>query len=133
MHSPIVLPDDASEEAILSAIDRWVALLEAEQYELAYYSTEQDTSRKWTPDLMRQVISQYGDAVLGQKVTMQGKPTDIIQRKNVLRFEKNHHGFVGHVSYDLNINGFASDLTATFDLRAVAGGIVLVLDDIHVM
>jgi hypothetical protein len=33
----------------------------------------------------------------------------------------------------LNINGFGSDLTATFGLRAEPGGLALVLEDIHVM
>jgi hypothetical protein len=130
-----LLPEDASDAAILEAVDRWAALLEAEQYDAAFDATDHDSTMGWTADLMRQVITHYGDAEPGQKVTVQGKPTDITQRKSVLRFPrpKNKSGFVGHVSYDLNINGLASDLTATFGLRAEAGGLALVLDDIHVM
>ena len=82
---------------------------------------------------MRQVIEQYGDAEPGQKVTVEGRWTDISQRKSILPFSRNKSGFVGHVWYDLNINGFVSDLTATFGLRTASGGIVLVLEDIHVM
>jgi hypothetical protein len=128
-----LLPNDASDAAILAAVDRWAALLEAEQYDAAFDATEHDPAMGWTPDLMRQVITQYGDAEPGQKVTVVGKPTDITQRKKVHRFAKNKYGFVGDVWYDLNINGFASDLTATFGLRADTGGLALVLDDIHVM
>jgi hypothetical protein len=128
-----LLPDDASDAAILAAVDRWAALLEADNYKAAFDATEHDPAMRWTPELMRDVITQYGDAEPGQKVTVEGKATDITQRKNVHRFAKNKHGFVGHVWYDLNIKGFASDLTATFDLRADTGGLALVLVDIHVM
>ena len=128
-----LLPDDASDAAILAAVDRWAALLEDEEYEAAFNATEHDPAMRWTPELMRDVIKQYGDAEPGQKVTLDGKPTDITQQKSVHRFPKNKHGFVGHVWYDLNINGLASDLTATFGLRADSGGLVFVLDDIHVM
>jgi hypothetical protein len=128
-----LLPDDASDVAILAAVDGWAALLEGEQYDAAFNATEHDPAMRWTPDLMRVVITQYGDAEPGQRVTVEGKPTDIAQRKCVRRFAKNQHGFVGHVLYDLNINGFASDLTATFGLRSEPGGLALFLEDIHVM
>ncbi len=133
MPSSNLLPADASDATILAAVDRWVALLEAEQYDAAFDATEQDPAMRWTPDLMRQVITLYGDAEPGQKVTLDGKPTDIKQRRSVQRFAKNKSGLVGHVWYDLNINGCASDLSATFDLRAEPDGLALVLDDIHVM
>ena len=128
-----LLSEDASNAKILAAVDQWAALLETEEYEAAFNATEHDTQMGWTPALVREIIMLYGDAELGQKVTVKGKPTDISQRKDVRRFSRNSHGFVGHVWYDLNINGFASDLTATFGLRAVSGGLALVLEDIHVM
>ncbi|HEX8524213.1 MAG TPA: hypothetical protein VF669_18305 [Tepidisphaeraceae bacterium] len=127
------LPIDASDATILAAVDRWAALLEAERYDEAFSVMGNDPVRGWTPALMREVITQYDEAAPGQKVTLEGKPTDVTQRKRVRRFAKNKHGVVGEVWYDLNINGLASDLTATFSLRAEAGGLVLVLDDIHVM
>lgn len=131
-HSSLI-PENASDAAILVAVDHWTALLEAEQYEAAFDAMEHDAGQGWTPDLIRQVITQYGDAEPGQKVTVNGKPTDITQRKSVCRFARNKNGYIGHVWYDLNINGFASDLTATFGIREVAGGLALVLEDIHVM
>jgi hypothetical protein len=129
----ISLPHDASDAAILALVDRWAALLEAGDYRAAFDATEHDAAMGWTPDLIRAVITQYGDAEPGQKVTVVGRPTDITQRKVVRRFAPNKRGFVGHVWYDLNINGLASDLTATFVLRADIRGLILVLDDIHVM
>jgi len=128
-----LLPPDVSDNEILAAVDRWAVLLEAGQYEAAFNATEHDAAMGWTPDLIRQVITQYGGAELGQRVTVEGKPTDISQRKNVRRFTINKRGFVGHVWYDLNINGYASDLTATFGLRAASGGLALVLEGLHVM
>ena len=128
------LPEHATDTEILAAVDRWAALLEAEDYQAAFAATEHNRAMGWTPDLIRLVITQYyGDAEPGQKVTVHGKPTDITQRKSVDRFAKNAHGFVGEVWYDLNINGFASDLTAIFGLRADRAGLTLVLEDIHVM
>ncbi|MEI7767337.1 MAG: hypothetical protein WCJ97_07870 [Phycisphaerae bacterium] len=128
-----LLPADASDATILAMVDQWALLLEAEQYEAAFNAIECDGAMGWTPDLIRQIITQYGDAKPGQKVTLKGKPTDITQRKSVERFSKNKHGYIGYVWYDFIISGFASDLTATFWLRVESGGLTLVFEDIHVM
>jgi len=40
---------------------------------------------------------------------------------------------LGQVWYDLNINGKVSDLTATFDLERTNQGLIIKLNDIHVM
>jgi hypothetical protein len=132
-HPSALFPQDVADDEILAALDRWAALLEAGQYQAAFNATEHDAAMGWTPDLIREVITQYGDAEPGQRVTVEGRPTDISQSKDVRRFAKNKRGFVGHVWYDLNINGFASDFTATFGLRDAFGGLALVLEDIHVM
>jgi len=127
------LPKDASDAAIIAVIDIWAELLEAEDYEAAFATTEHDPAMRWTPVLIREVIQQYGDAKPGQKVTLVGKPTDISQRKEVAWFAESTHGIVGAAWYDLNINGFASDLTASFDIQSNDQGLSLVLNDIHVM
>ena len=129
----MILHENASDAAILAAVDLWVALLETEQYQSAFEATDHDPATRWDANLVRDVIARYGDAVPGQKVTLSGRPSDITQRKNVQRFPKNKLGFIGHICYDLNINGLASDLTATFGLRVVPEGLALVLEDIHVM
>jgi hypothetical protein len=45
----------------------------------------------------------------------------------------NAYGEVGEIWYDLNIDGVASDLTSTFRVVRVQGGLVVRLNDIHVM
>ena len=47
--------------------------------------------------------------------------------------EKNRHNFVGHVDFDLPLNGEWSDVTATFNIREVEDAWVLCLEDIHVL
>jgi hypothetical protein len=87
----------------------------------------------WTPDLIRSVIKDYGNASPAQRVTLEGKPTDVTQRKEVSRWSQNRLKSIGEVWYDLNIDGFASDLTATFWIVSTEKGIALRLNDIHVM
>jgi hypothetical protein len=107
--------------------------LEAEDYVGAYDATEHVSRSGWTPDLIRQVIKAYGDADPNQRVTVHGKPTDITQRKEVYHYDSPRARGIGYVWYDLNINGLASDLTATFDLKPAPDHLVLALNDIHVM
>ena len=51
----------------------------------------------------------------------------------VERYEARAGDRVGHVWFDLPLDGEWSDLTATFDIERRAGRLVLVLDDVHVM
>ena len=124
---------NASDADLIAFADGWAELMEAEDYEAAFAYTEHTPEMGWTPVLIREVVKGYGDAEPNQKVTLFGKPTDIVQRKNVRRHEPNRFNFIGEIWYDLNINGYASDLTATFDLKLTAEGILAYLNDIHVM
>lgn len=127
------LPKEISDEALIKLIDEWARLMEAEDYEAAFNFTEQVPEMKWTPELSREVIKCYGDCLPTQKVTVEGKPTDITQRKEVARWEPNVLKEIGEIWYDLNIDGFVSDLTATFRICQVPEGIILRLNYIHVM
>jgi hypothetical protein len=127
------LPHDISDQELIAFIDGWAALMEQEDYDAAFAHTDQVPEMKWTPDLYRQVIKGYGKCSSTQKVTVEGKSTDITQRKQVDRWEPNSLNEIGEIWYDLNIDGFASDLTATFRLVVEAGGIRVRLNDIHVM
>ena len=128
-----LLPLDASDADLIAFADRWASLMETEDYAAAFALTEHDPSMNWTPDLIGEVVKAYGDADPNQRVTLEGKSTDITQRKNVDRWDANAHGAVGEIWYDLNIDGFASDLTATFTLIQRADGLAIELNDIHVM
>jgi hypothetical protein len=122
-----------SNAEIIAFVDAWAALLEAGDYQAAYDATAHSAEMHWTPELIRAVIEQYGEAEPGQRVTVVGAPSDIHQRKEVDRWPANRNGSVGEVWYDLNINGMVSDLTATFALKQEASGIRIYLNDIHVM
>ncbi len=118
---------------LIALIDRWAALLEREDYEAAFSFTDPIPEMRWTPALIREVIKNYGEADPNQRVTVDGVPTDITQRKTVDRWPTDAHGCFGEIWYDLNIDGKASDLTATFALNCADGGITVHLNDIHVM
>ena len=127
------LPPDPSDADLVSYADRWPSLLEAEDYRAAFNFTTHDPEMRWSPERMREVIKSYGDAAPAQRVTLDGQPTDIIQRKNVDRWPLTEHGALGEIWYDLNIDGFASDLTATLTMIGRSDGIDIQLNDIHVM
>jgi hypothetical protein len=127
------LPSTSADDDLIAFVDRWASLLEKEAYSEAYQLTEHDPDMGWTPQLIRNVIKSYGKASPTQRVTLAGKPTDISQRKEVTRWPQNRLKGIGEVWYDLNIDGFASDLTATFWIAATPAGLILRLNDIHVM
>ena len=127
------LPSNTADADLISFVDQWAALLEAEAYEAAFAHTAHLAETGWTSALLQAVIKGYGEARANQIVTLHGEPTDITQRKYVNWHEPNQRRFIGAIWYDLNIDGYASDLTATFDLQATSAGILVCLDDIHVM
>ena len=127
------LARDSSDADLITFVDEWAALLEAEDYEGAFDFTDHVPEMKWTPDLIRKVIKSYGDALPQQKVTVAGKPTDIAQRKVVSRWPCNAINEVGEIWYDLNIDGLVSDLTATLSVTDTPSGLIVMLNDIHVM
>lgn len=123
----------ATDDDLLEFVDGWVRLLESEDYVGAFHYTAQDPTMRWTPDLIREVIKGYGDRDAAQKVTLDGKPTDVSQRKEVMRWPEARPGGIGEIWYDLNINGYVSDLTATFAIQESRNGLIVVLEEIHVM
>ncbi|MGN8081687.1 DUF7668 domain-containing protein [Variovorax sp. 22077] len=127
------LPASASDEDLIHFADEWASLLEAEDYAAAFAFTAHEPSMRWTPELIREVIKSYGECSASQKVTLHGKPTDISQRKEVSRWHEDGSSGIGEIWYDLNIDGHASDLTATFHVEQGADGLTVRLNDIHVM
>jgi hypothetical protein len=126
-------PDTATDEEFIRFIDGWALLLEREDYEAAFAYTDHSLAMGWTPELIRDVIKGYGEERPDQKVTVTGRPSDISQRKEVSRWMENRLGEVGEIWYDLNIDGVASDLTATFRICRDSAGLTVRLNDIHVM
>jgi len=127
------LPKSATDEDLIRFADQWAMLMEAEDYKAAFAFTAHVPEMNWTADLIREVVKAYGDGKPSQKVTLVGKPTDVSQRKEVTRWKRNEYGVVGEIWYDLNIDGFASDLTATFHICEDHDGLTIKLNDIRVM
>ncbi len=127
------LPSTVTDAELIAFVDEWAALLEQEDYDAAFAFTDHVPSMGWTPELIRDAIKGYGDRDPGQRVTVQGVPSGVTQSKEVDRWPANAHGVFGEIWYDLNIDGKASDLTATFALKQVDGGVAVLLNDIHVM
>ena len=123
----------ATDDELIQFVDGWAALLEQENYAAAFAYTAHVPEMRWTPDLIREVIKSYHECKPGQKVTLRGVPSDVRQRKDVNRRPRNREGGIGYVWYDLNIDGVASDLTATFDIIEIVDGVEVRLNDIHVM
>lgn len=128
-----LFPIQITDEALIAVVNQWAALLEREDYQGAYVHTAHVPDMDWRPDLIRRVIKDYGNAETDQRVTVHGEPTDITQRKEVVRWEPDLEGRFGEIWYDLDLNGYVCDLTATFELRQTGGGITVHLNDIHVM
>lgn len=127
------LPTSATDEELISFIDRWAALMELEDYEQAYAFTGHFPEMEWSPALMRYAIKEYGECHPEQKVTLHGQPTDITQRKDVSRWPRTERGELGEIWYDLNIDGYVSDLTAIFRIVENDSGLEIKLFTIHVM
>jgi hypothetical protein len=127
------LPDSVTDAELIAFVDGWAAHLEREDYAAAFGFTDHDPAQDWTPELLRDVIKAYGDARKAQRVTVAGVASDVTQHKEVARWKPNPRGEVGEIWYDLNIDGVASDLTATFRLVRVPAGLVVRLNDVHVM
>ena len=128
-----LLPLDSTDADLIAYIDRWAAIMESEDYAAALEFTDQSVDPHWTPDVLRQVIKDYDEADPKQGVTVEGTPTDIVQRKEVMRWDPTANGEFGEILYDLNIDGRVSDLSATFAIFRREGGISIALDDVHVM
>lgn len=133
-----MLKNSATDEEILRFIDKWVSLFETEDYYAAFNLTQHKKATSWTPLLIREIIKSYGDCEPSQKVTLTNNGLCIdgadnvhpaTQSKEVTWYNEKH----GDVWYDLNIDGYVSDLTALFDLEKTDTEINVFLDDIHVM
>ncbi len=133
-----MLRSNATDKEILEFIDTWASLLEKEDYKSAYNMTKHTPIMRWTVTLIESVIKSYGDIEPTQKVTLlnnglaidgQGNTENSIQKKTVIWYDEKR----GDIWYDLNIDNYVSDLTATFDIERNEVETSVILNDIHVM
>jgi len=132
------LPQVATDEEILTLVRQWVELLAHGNYEAAYDITGHEPYYQWTPELIRQVIEGYGlpephpagPFRITSLASAKGGPEP---RHCVERFETaRDDGRIGHVLFDLPLNGEWSDMTATFGVYRYEDSVVLSLNEIHV-
>ena len=144
LRSGLVLLDlDAPDEVILGAVRAWCEALAAEDYGEAMAMIH---APSWTIDSFRHCI-QTCDGWLEPAVPAH-KVTPLASARYRAGDEPKNNPWPRHVVdrttlpdgspyisvwFDLPIDGFWSDLTATFDLEQVGEHYVLALDMIHVM
>jgi hypothetical protein len=124
------LPANVSDSEILAFVERWVEILEREDYEAASAFTDHHSPQRiWTAKDIRGQIKLHG-----QRATLEGVPNEWgPPTREVTRCPTRPDGYCGDIWYDLYIDGQDTDMTALFYLRPTAdGGLTVVLIDIGV-
>ena len=139
-----------STDAVRAVIEAWLRLLVEGRFgdALAILGRRRslleplETEPSWTPELLAKVIQNYGSVVPRKDgKTFVVTPTDGAAgngpRFEVTWFEQpigvGWGACVGYAHYDMPLNGAWSDVTVTFDIVDTQDGLVLALDDVHVM
>ena|SRR5215831_1817862 len=127
-----ILPLSATDKDILDVAREWTDLLATDAYDRALELV--DPGPNWTPSLLRSVISNYGSVQprtdhMAFRVTAR----DAARGEPAPRHHVDRRNNRIAVWFDLPLNDAWSDLTATFDVVENSGGLVLRLDDVHVM
>ena len=132
----------ATDEQILQIAREWAQALASDDYQAAYDMTAHDPYFRWTPDLMRTVIQNYGTiepmadgstcrVTLLDTAEGGPNPRHVVERCSAT---PDTHGAqkIGSVQFDLPLDGQWSDLTATFEILSDDEALHLVLNEIHV-
>lgn len=133
-------------EAVLPFAYEWVDLLARDRYEEAFDLLYHPTNEEWTPEIMRQLVANYGSlqpfhdgrtfritppssAVLGADRT--NTTQEICWCDEGERERRPQQA--GFLDFDVPLNGQWSDLTLTFNVNEQPSGYVLELTGIHVL
>ena len=121
---------------MLALVERWVELLAADRFDdaLALLAPRPD----WTVKLLKTVIGNYGFIEpRGDGKTFTVSPIAAAKgdrpRAELVWLDRERNDLLGYVCFALPLNGEWSDVTALFDLLASPSGVVLALDDVHVL
>jgi hypothetical protein len=137
----VIVSEDATDSAIIAAVEDWLRLLEREDYDAAAAEIDSPPGGVWTAELLRNCVNYHGYSersdhrvTLTGEVrveTIDGRTFVKTQRKDVDRSDTpNNGGELHEVWYDLYVDGVLSDLTATFRLVRAPQGLMLRLYDI---
>jgi hypothetical protein len=134
---------DRTDKAVRSAIERWVGLLVEQRYDEAMAMLA--PSATWTPDLLATVIRNHGSVQPREDGRVFSVTPIAAAAGEGPRFEVVWHdppvtnrldyapNLLAHARYDLPLDAQWGDVTATFEVVDLAEGVVLALDDVHVM
>ena len=137
----IQLPRNSTDEQILDVVRAWVELLAQERHEEAFQMLRYQSSELWSPELIKNVITNYGfiepcaDGAMFKVTSLKdnpgGKPFYEVYWYGA---DPNRPAeYLGMAAFNLPLNGEWSDVTAMFDIVEEDGQLVLELDDIHVL
>ncbi len=137
----IRLPRNATDEQILDVIRAWVELLAQERYEDAFQMLRYHPAEHWSPALIRAVVTNYGfieprkDGATFKVTSLKDNPEgEAFHGVEWYGDDPNKPAeYLGVAAFTLPLNGEWSDVTAMFDIVEEGGGLVLELDDIHVL
>jgi hypothetical protein len=128
---------EATDDEFSDAICKWIDLLAADNFEEAHEMMYRLPDDKWTPELMRTVVRNYGfieprkdGKVFSVTPISQANQRTKHKPRRDLEWHANGDG-VAH--FDLPLNGEWSDVTAIIDILRFGEKRVLRLDDIHVL
>jgi hypothetical protein len=140
--APVRFRQDVSDEEILAVVRRWSDTMAAGNYRAALTMVH---APGWTAELLQRTLAGYGDPDAPEQlhqVTLlefaRYRPGDEPfnnpwPRHKVDRFVLPDGKENISVWFDLPLDGYWSDLTATFDLDLKGETLVLALNMIHVM
>lgn len=116
-------------------MESWIRILEQGDFDLARRSTSHDAYYGWTPALIRNVISNYGNVEqrMGKhRIRFPIAPLKFTSpRADLTWFDLDKT--IGEFWYDAPLDGEWSEVTFTFAVSRKKEGLDLVLNEIHVM
>ena len=136
------LPGDATDDQIIEFVTQWVELLADERYAeaLALVAPAPDPAYRLTPEQLETLIRNYGSfEPMADGSTFRVTSPSEAQGKQyvdgVHRFDEPRvaDGAIGHLDYDLPLNGEWSDLTAQFSLVPDGDRLLVVFEQLDVM
>lgn len=147
----LFLPKHATDEEILDVVRQWVNTLANKDYDAAFAMTYHGPDEHWTPQLMQEVIEDYGSRVSPDSSVWSITPWETatidvqspepdwdVQPSHDVHWSDEPNmdldpPLLGYVWFDLPVGGKWSDLTATFYILEIDDRLALELNDIHVM
>jgi hypothetical protein len=132
-----ILPGDASDETILAAVRRWIALLAADDVEAAVqflYQGDGAGSLAASASSLRACIARYepGEPLRQEPARVTPAETAGGPFGPIAEVFRRDDGTVSSVDFTLPVNGEWSELVAFFDAVNVPDGLALALRDAYV-